>query len=155
MTTILERPEIKHDSGKPWEVRAIEAAKAHGKPAIAAFLFSIMGKPAFTYDPDGTIVLYHTSDGRLRAGFGPTFAINTSGRVLGWELLRDGETVQMIDLGSTRDCCDNLNRVADVIQATDDERAAMFAEFRRSISVDYRAILDPDDPLSRIQKRLN
>lgn len=155
MTIVQERPEVKHDSGEPWEVRAVKAAKVQGKPAVAALLFTIMGKPAFTCDQDGTIVLYHTSDNRLRTGFGPTFVINTIGHVLGWELLRDGDTVQIADLGSTRHLCDSLNRVADVIDATDDERAAMFAGFRSTISVDFRAILDPDDPLSRIQRKLN
>lgn len=152
---VLDAPEVKHDSGKPWQVRAIEACAVGERPALAAFLFSLMGKPAFSYEPDGSPLYYRTSDGRLRAGFGPTFAIRTDGHVLGWELLRDGETIQITDIGSTRQTCDNLNRVADVISATDDERAHMFALFRKAISVDYRAILDPDDPLSRIQRKLN
>lgn len=156
MVQVLDKPEVKHDSGEPWAVRAAKALRFEAdKQMIAAVIRSIQGCPAFSYytDPNG-----HQDQSQLifsgTVGFGPTFVIDTRGDIIAWAVSRDS-SISMVRLGTTREVCDELNRVADKIKATDDERSTMFAALKKGISVDYRAILDPEDPLSRIQRKLN
>jgi hypothetical protein len=55
-----------------------------------------------------------------------------------------------IHLGSIKDICDNMNRLADHIKLDDADRTAMFVELRAWIRRDLR--LDKDHQLTKVPK---
>jgi len=108
----------------------------------------IIGRPAFSRDENGRIVP------GVVPGFGPRFYIDEAGLVIGTTVQSDGKVRNRVALCDTDDLRDNLNRLADAIKATDDERRAMFEAFVKTVAHDMRAIVHPDDPLSTVQRKL-
>lgn len=128
-----------------WKLRALRASRQD--PLLAAILRVMVGKPAFTFwkgEPVfGTV-----------PGFGPKFRINEDGLVLATQVDSSLEVKLNVVICDTDDLRSNLNRLADHIKASDDERQEMFTSLRACIYDDMRSIVDPDDPLSREQRKL-
>lgn len=83
-------------------------------------------------------------------GFGPSCVISPEGRVLTNAVNADGSFEVGFDLGQVSVLADQFRALADVLKLNDAERRALFNEFRTWVKVDYRAILDPADPLNRL-----
>lgn len=122
--------------GRPWEARALVASR--GDPLLAAIIRVIVGRGA----------------DKVLPGFGPKFYIDESGLVLGVQVDSNGSSTKLVALADTDDIRGNLNRLADHIHASDDERIAIFAAFGKTIMFDMRSVKDPDDPLTRPVERL-
>lgn len=83
-------------------------------------------------------------------GFGPSCVISPDGYVLTNAVGADGSLTVGFDLGHVKKLTDQFRALADVLRLEDAERRALFRELRQWVKVDYRTILDPDDPLNRL-----
>lgn len=128
-----------------WKAKALLASRSD--PLMAGILRVMVGRPAFAFDDQSRII-----PGVL-PGFGPRFRITADGVVTGTQVNQTGDIHYRVALCDTEDLRDNLNRLADAIAASDDERREMFAAFVSCVHDDMRAIINPADPLSTIQKR--
>lgn len=115
---------------------------------MAAIVRAIIGRPAFMRDAKGMLHL------GVLPGFGPKFRITEDSLVTGTQVDSNGDMRRNVILCDTADLRDNLNRLADAIQASDAERIEMFRAFTSCIQDDMRAIVAPDDPLSHRQTKL-
>lgn len=82
--------------------------------------------------------------------FGPTCVITPDGYVLTNAIHADGTPEVGFCLGTTIQVRDQLRALADVLDLSDEDRVAMFAEFGKWVAVDNRAIFDRDDPLNHL-----
>lgn len=128
-----------------WKLRALRAAREDG--LLSAILRVMVGRPAFQFV--GSTPVYG-----VLPGFGPRFRIDESGLVIATQVNADGAVTHNVVICDTDDLRSNLNRLGDTIRATDDERGEMFSALRSVIYDDLRSITDPDDPLSRVQRKL-
>lgn len=129
-----------------WRARALTASRRD--PLTAAIVRVMVGRPAFERDKEGRLYL------GVLPGFGPKFRITEDSLVTATQVDRNGDMKRNVILCDTADLRDNLNRLADAISATDQERTEIFKAFTSRVMDDMRAITDPNDPLSRVQKRL-
>lgn len=132
--------------GPSWKARALMASRQD--PLMAAIIRVLVGRPAFARDSKGALHL------GVIPGFGPKFRITEDSLVTATQVDSNGDMTRNVILCDTADLRDNLNRLADAITASDAERAELFAAFRACVLDDMRAITAPDDPLSRVQRKL-
>lgn len=118
------------DPTKSWQYRAIKHTRAN-QTKIGAFILAMLAQrprnPPY-FEPIG-------------------FEINPAGMVLGLRVRRNsimasGTQRDVVIIGPVQSINDDLNRVCDAIKATDDERKAIFEEFRKNIVKDHRATSD-------------
>lgn len=123
--------------GEHWKLRALRASRSD--QLMAAVVRVMVGQSAAVVLP----------------GFAPKFLITEDGLLVGIQVDSNGSVIPNVVICDTDDMRSNLNRLADHIKATDAERKQMFDEFGKTILHDMRTIVDPEDPLSRVQKTLS
>lgn len=103
---------------------------------------AICGRPAYHYHGDNLVAHYSP-------GFGPSCVIAENGLVIANFIDVRGRPHVGQSLGTTIEFRNMLRRLADRIECSDAERREMFDEVTKWVAVDYRAIVDRDDPLNR------
>jgi len=109
------------DFPKSWRARLADhcrEAKSEGEAMILAIL--------------------HVSPRRCPA-FADNAGIDKDGIVWSTFKKRNGELVTLAPLGRAEWCRDQVRRITDRLRLDDDERTALFDEFRKWIAVDLRA----------------
>lgn len=115
-----------------WIYRAIKATRGN-QTSLGCALLSALGRVA-SNPPTFGITSYITPDGLWITNM----------------IDRHGRQIPVISLGTVEEIVSLLNALADRIEATDEEREALFAEFRKWVSVDYRADAEHDEIRRRI-----
>lgn len=94
----------------------------------------------------GTILLAILGASRGLPSYAPAAVIDKNGLIYGeWLQMRDGELVGPVAIGPVAEFTGWLNRLADTIKASDQERMELFAEVRKWIKVDERALIALDE----------
>jgi predicted amidohydrolase len=116
-----------------WADRALRET-AQGRPTVLHYVLRAMLNRQLPKPP----------------GFGPSCVISPDGYVLTNAINADGSLTVGFDLGHIIKLRDQFRALADVLKLEDAERRDLFRELRQWVKVDYRAILDQDDPLNRL-----